>query len=63
MAFWLHPAQRKRSRPEMTGDEINAERRRVGRAIKHMDRALKFELAAAVLCIGVGASLQSGGLV
>jgi hypothetical protein len=63
MAFWLHPAQRKRSRPEMTSDEINAERQRIGRAIKHMDRALKFELATAVLCIGIGASLHSGGLV
>ncbi|HEX6032677.1 MAG TPA: hypothetical protein VFY90_14695, partial [Tepidiformaceae bacterium] len=44
MAFWLHPAQRKRSHPGMTEAEIAAERQRVGRAIKQMDHALKFEL-------------------
>lgn len=63
MAFWLHPAQRKRSRPDMTSEEIAAERQRVGRAIKQMDRALKFELVVAVLCVGIGASLHAGGLV
>lgn len=62
MAFWLHPAQRKRSLPGMTAEEIAAERARVGRAITHMDRALKFELIVSVLCIGVAASLPSGGL-
>lgn len=63
MAFWLHPAQRKRSRPEMTDAEIAAERQRVGGAIKRMDHALKFELVVSVLAIGVGASLRSGGLL
>jgi uncharacterized membrane protein len=63
MAFWLHPAQRKRSRPDMSSDEIAAERLRIGQAIKRMDRALKFELVTAVLCVGVGASLHGGGLV
>ena len=63
MAFWLHPAQRKRSHPEMTRDEIAAERQRIGVAIKRMDRALKFELVLAVLAVGIGASLHTGGLV
>lgn len=63
MAFWLHPAQRKRSRPDMTSEAIAAERQRIGRAIKQMDRALKFELVVSVLCIGIAASLQSGGLI
>lgn len=63
MAFWLHPAQRKRSRPDMTSEEIAAERQRIGRAIKQMDRALKFELVVSVICIGVAASLPHGGLL
>ncbi len=63
MAFWLHPAQRKRSRPEMSEAEVAAERQRIGRAIKQMDHALKFELVVSVLAVGIGASLQSGGLV
>lgn len=63
MAFWLHPAQRKRSRPEMSDAEVAAERQRVGRAIKQMDHALKFELVVSVLTIGIGASLHSGGLL
>lgn len=63
MAFWLHPAQRKRSRPEMTAEAIAAERQRIGRAIKHMDFALKFELVVSVLCIGIAASLRTGGLI
>ncbi len=62
MAFWLHPAQRKRSRPDMTSEEIAAERQRIGRAIKQMDRALKFELIVSVICVGVAASLPHGGL-
>lgn len=62
MAFWLHPAQRKRSRPGMTEAEIAAERQRVGRAIKQMDHALKFELVLSVIAVGVGASLHTGGL-
>ena len=62
MAFWLHPAQRKRSRPDMTSEAIAAERQRIGVAIKRMDRALKFELVVSVLMIGVGASLHAGGL-
>ncbi len=63
MAFWLHPAQRKRSRPDMTSEAIAAERQRIGRAIKHMDRALKFELVVSILCIGIAASLRNGGLI
>lgn len=63
MAFWLHPAQRKRSRPEMSDAEVAAERQRIGRAIKRMDHALKFELVLSVISIGIGASLQSGGLI
>ena len=62
MAFWLHPAQRKRSHPGMTEPEIAAERQRVGRAIKHMDRALRFELVVSVLAVFIGASLHLGGL-
>lgn len=63
MAFWLHPAQRKRSRPEMSDTEIAAERQRIGQAIKRMDHALKFELVVSVLAVGVGASLRRGGLM
>jgi putative copper export protein len=63
MAFWLHPAQRKRSRPDMTSEAIAAERLRIGRAIKQMDRALKFELVVSVICIGIAASLRTGGLI
>ena len=63
MAFWLHPAQRKRSRPEMSDVEIAAERRRVGQAISRMNHALRFELAVSVIAVGVGASLHTGGLL
>lgn len=63
MAFWLHPAQRKRSLPEMTAEQVAAERQRVGRAIARMDKALKFELVLAVFSIGLGASLGAGGLI
>lgn len=63
MAFWLHPAQRKRSQPGMSADAIAAERARIGVAIKRMDRALKFELVLAVVSVGIGATLHTGGLV
>lgn len=63
MAFWLHPAQRKRSRPEMSDGDVAAERQRIGRAIKKMDHALKFELVLSVISVGVGASLHTGGLI
>jgi uncharacterized membrane protein len=62
MAFWLHPAQRKRSHPGMTDVEIAAERQRVGRAIAHMEKALRFELVLSVVALGMGASLHAGGL-
>jgi len=63
MAFWLHPrkpaapapiCRRKRSRRSGSG---------VGRAIARMDRVLKFELAASVVSIALGASLGAGGLL
>ena len=63
MAFWLHPAQARRSRADMSQEEIQAERQRVGRAIARMDRVLKFELAASVVSIALGASLGAGGLL
>ena len=63
MAFRLHPAQRKRSLPENTPAEVAAERARIGRAIKQMDHALKFELILSVISIGIGASLRHGGLI
>ena len=63
MAFVLHPAQRKRSQPEMTKEEVTAERQRVGRAIARMDKALKFELVLSVISVGIGASLHTGGLI
>lgn len=63
MAFWLHPAQARRSSPEMSQEEIQAERQRVGRAIARMDRVLKFELVASVVSIALGASLSAGGLL
>lgn len=63
MAFVLHPAQRRRSKPEMTKEEVAAERQRVGRAIARMDKALRFELVLSVICVGIGASLHAGGLI
>ncbi len=63
MAFWLHPAQRKRSHPGMTDTEIAAERQRIWRSIKRMDRALKFELVLAIISTGIGSSLHTGGLI
>ncbi len=63
MAFWLHPAQSKRSRPEMTKEEVQLERERVGRAIRNMDRVLKLELIVTVIAVGLGASLHAGGLL
>jgi hypothetical protein len=63
MAFVLHPAQRKRSRPEMTKEEVAEERQRVGRAIARMDKALKFELVLSVVSVAIGASLHAGGLI
>jgi len=63
MAFSLHPAQSRRSSPEMSQEEIQDERQRVGRAIARMDRVLKFELVASVVSIALGASLRAGGLL
>jgi hypothetical protein len=62
MAFWLHPAQAKRSHPGMTEAEIHAERQRIGRAITRMDRVLRFELITGLVAVAVGASLHQGGL-
>ena len=62
MAFVLHPAQAKRSKPDMTKDEIQAERERIGRAIKRMDRVLRFELYLSIVSVLLGASLHAGGL-
>ena len=63
MGFWAHPAQRRRSSPEMTREQIQEERRRVGRAIRIMDRILRFELVTGIICVAVGASLGRGGLI
>jgi uncharacterized membrane protein len=63
MAFWLHPAQARRSRPEMTEAEVRQERARVGVAIRRMDRVLKFELVASLVSLGLGASLRAGGVL
>lgn len=63
MAFWMHPAQARRSRPDMTPEEIQAERQRVGRAIFRMNRLLKAELVLAIAMVAVGATLHQGGLV
>ncbi|HJP41260.1 MAG TPA: CopD family protein [Dehalococcoidia bacterium] len=63
MAFWAHPAQRRRSHPSMSKDEIKLERQRVGQAIQTMDRILKFELILGIVAIGLGASLNAGGFI
>jgi uncharacterized membrane protein len=63
MAFWMHPAQARRSRPDMTQEEIQAERRRVGRAISRMNHLLRAELVIALAMLAVGASLHQGGLI
>jgi uncharacterized membrane protein len=62
MAFWMHPAQARRSRPDMTPEEIQAERRRVGLSIARMNRLLKAELYLSIAMVAVGVSLQQGGL-
>ncbi len=62
MAFWLHPAQSRRSRPHMTPEEIQQERARVGRAIKHMEWVLRSEFVLSIVAVGLGASLHAGGL-
>ena len=62
MAFVLHPAQSRRSRPDMTKEDIQADRERVGRAIQRMDRVLKFELYLSLVSLALGASLHVGGL-
>ncbi len=62
MAFWLHPAQARRSRPDMTKEEIQLERQRVGRAIHRMEWCLRTELVVTILAIVLGASLHVGGL-
>lgn len=62
MAFWLHPAQARRSRPHMTPEEVQAERARVGRAIKSMEWVLRSELVLSVVAVALGASLHAGGL-
>lgn len=62
MAFWLHPAQAKRSPAEATPEAIQRERERVGRAIRLMDRVLKLELAVSLFALALGASLHAGGL-
>ena len=62
MAFWLHPAQARRSRPHMTPEEIQQERARVGRAIKHMEWVLRSEFVLSIVAVGLGASLHAGGL-
>lgn len=62
MAFWLHPAQARRSQPHMTPEEVQGERARVGRAIKRMEWVLRSELVISIVAIGLGASLHAGGL-
>ncbi|MBI5947309.1 MAG: CopD family protein [Chloroflexi bacterium] len=62
MAFWLHPAQAKRSRPHMTEEEVKAERARVGVAIKRMEHVLRLELVVTIVAVALGASLHVGGL-
>jgi len=62
MAFWLHPAQAKRSRADMDEEEVRVERARVGVAIKRMDRVLRVELVGTIAAVALGASLHLGGL-
>jgi uncharacterized membrane protein len=63
MAFWLHPAQARRSTPDMTREQIQAERERIGRAIGRMDRVLRFELWLSLVSMALGASLHVGGIL
>ncbi|MCC6382541.1 MAG: hypothetical protein IT304_08520, partial [Dehalococcoidia bacterium] len=62
MAFWLHPAQARRSPAEATPEAVQRERERVGRAIRQMDRVLKLERAVSLVALALGASLHAGGL-
>ncbi len=62
MAFWLHPAQAKRSRPHMTEEEVRVERARVGTAMKRMEKVLRLELVVTIAAVALGASLHVGGL-
>lgn len=63
MAFWLHPAQARRSRPGMTTEEIQVERARVGRAMRRMELVLRSELVLSIVALALGASLHAGGII
>jgi len=62
MAFWLHPAQAKRSPAGSTPEAVQRDRERVGRAIHRMDRVLKLELLLSIVALFLGASLHAGGV-
>lgn len=62
MAFLLHPAQRRRSLPDATEEEVRRERARVWRAIKRMEFVLRLELVISLIAVALGASLSQGGM-
>ncbi|MCZ7525664.1 MAG: hypothetical protein M5U14_04310 [Acidimicrobiia bacterium] len=62
LAVVAHPALHVRTPASMTDEERAAARHEVRRAIERMDRLLRFELAASLLAVLLGASLTAGGL-
>jgi uncharacterized membrane protein len=63
MAFVLHPAQRRRSLPDATEDDVKRERARLGRAIARMEFVLRLELVVSIVAVALGASLEHGGML
>lgn len=63
MTFWLHPAMHARFSAEMSKEQAQGERQRIGVQIRRMDRSLRAELTVALLALIVGATLRLGGIV
>ena len=63
LTFIAHPALHTRMAADLTDQERRAARERVARAIRRMDRILRFDLYVALVALLLGASLSSGGLL
>jgi hypothetical protein len=58
LSFWIHPDMHLRVSAEMTAEEIQIERQRVGAAIVNMDITVRVELACAIIAMLMGASIH-----
>ncbi len=63
LTFIAHPGLHVRMTTDLTESEMRRAREKVGRAIRRMDRVLRFDLGLALLAMLLGASLPSGGLL